>query len=121
MSDESNSPSATMPAGKEPETDLFRLLVDRVLDYAIFQLTPDGHVASWNAGAQRLKGYTPLEIIGHSFERFYTPEDRAAEHPAELLAAALRDGRVEEEGWRVRKDGSRFWADVVITTLLDEV
>src|SRR5439155_6509608 len=120
MPDEFNSPNATTAERQKPDTDLFRLLVDRVLDYAIFRLTPDGHVASWNAGAQRLKGYTPAEIIGHSFERFYTPEDREAGHPAELLAAARRHGRVEDEGWRIRKDGTRFWADVVITELVNE-
>jgi PAS domain S-box-containing protein len=100
--------------------DLFRLLVDRVVDYAIFLLTPDGHIASWNAGAERLKGYTAEEIIGQSFERFYPPEARAAGRPTRLLAIAEADGRVEDEGWRVRKDGSRFWADVVITALRDD-
>jgi PAS domain S-box-containing protein len=117
----------TLPGDLEPRTrrrarqaedaDLFRLLVDRVVDYAIFLLTPDGHVASWNAGAEHLKGYRANEIIGHSFERFYTAEDRAAGLPARLLATARAEGRVEHEGWRVRQDGSRFWADVVITAL----
>src|SRR5215510_3980332 len=102
------------------DADLFRLLVDRVVDYAIFLLTPDGHIASWNAGAQRLKGYVPDEIIGQSFERFYAPEDRANGKPAKLLATARAQGRVEDEGWRVRKDGTRFWADVVITALRDD-
>src|SRR5207302_1966314 len=96
------------------------LLVDRVTDYAIFLLTPDGHIASWNSGAQRLKGYLPAEIIGQSFERFYTPEDRGAGLPHRLLSVARKEGRVEEEGWRLRKDGSRFWADVVITALRDD-
>lgn len=102
------------------DASLLRLLVDRVLDYAIFVLTPDGRIASWNAGAERLKGYTASEAIGQHFEQFYTPEDRLAGHPAELLAMAQADGRVEEEGWRVRKDGTRFWADVVITALVDD-
>jgi PAS domain S-box-containing protein len=98
---------------------LFRLLVDRVLDYAIFMLTPDGHIASWNAGAERLKGYTADEIIGQHFERFYTDADRAAGRPARLLHIAETEGRIEDVGWRVRKDGTRFWADVVITSLRD--
>jgi PAS domain S-box-containing protein len=102
------------------DATLFRLLVDRVLDYAIFALTPDGHVATWNQGAERLKGYAAHEIIGQSFMRFYTEEDRAVGRPAQLLAVARTEGRVEDEGWRVRKDGSRFWADVVITTLKDD-
>ena len=96
------------------------MLVERVLDYAIFLLTTDGYVASWNAGAERLKGYVAGEIIGQSFERFYTPEDRAAGRPMELLGRARVAGRVEEEGWRVRKDSSRFWASVVITALRDD-
>ena len=102
------------------DSELFRLLVDRVQEYAIFLLTADGRVASWNAGAERLKGYVAGEIIGQSFERFYTPEDRAAGHPGQLLGIARAAGRVEEEGWRVRKDGSRFWADVVITALRND-
>jgi PAS domain S-box-containing protein len=102
------------------DATLFRLLVDRVLDYAIFLLTPDGHIRSWNAGAERLKGYTADEIIGDSFERFYPPEAREAGLPRRLLAIAASEGRVENEGWRVRKDGSRFWADVVITALFDD-
>jgi len=97
-----------------------RLLVDAVADYAIFLLDPDGVVASWNAGAERIKGYRPEHVIGSHFSRFYTPEDRERGHPAELLAAALRDGRVEDEGWRVRRDGTRFWASVVITALREE-
>src|SRR2546423_4867200 len=102
------------------DADLFRMVVERVVGYAIFLLTTDGYIASWNAGAERLKGYVAGEIIGQSFERFYTPEDRAAGHPMELLARARVAGRVEDEGWRVRKDGSRFWANVVITALLDD-
>jgi PAS domain S-box-containing protein len=112
--------SKSRGAHQARDADLFRLLVDRVLDYAIFLLTTDGYVASWNAGAERLKGYVAGEIIGQSFERFYTPEDRAVGRPMELLARARVAGRVEEEGWRVRKDGSRFWASVVITALRDD-
>ena len=98
----------------------FRLLVSRVEDYAIFLLDPKGNVVSWNEGAQRTKGYTADEIIGKHISTFYTPEDQKARHSVELLAKAERDGRVEEEGWRVRKDGTRFWADVVITALRDD-
>ena len=96
---------------------LYRLLVESVVDYAIFVLAPDGRVRTWNAGAQRLKGYTADEIIGHSFSRFYTPADAAAGEPQRALATAARDGRYEHEGWRVRKDGNLFWALVVITAL----
>jgi PAS domain S-box-containing protein len=96
------------------------LLVDRVVDYAIFLLSADGRIASWNAGAERLKLYSASEVIGRTLEIFYTPEDRAAGRPARLLELARTDGRVEDEGWRVRKDGTRFWADVVITALRDE-
>jgi PAS domain S-box-containing protein len=110
-------PRTRRRARQAEDADLFRLLVDRVVDYAIFLLTPDGHVASWNAGAERLKGYRADEIIGYTFQRFYTAEDRMAGLPARLLGTARAEGRVEHEGWRVRKDGSRFWADVVITAL----
>ena len=98
----------------------FRLLVSSVVDYAIFMLEPDGRVAGWNQGAERLKGYRPHEIVGQHFSVFYTPEDRDAGLPQRLLHQAEVDGRVEIEGWRVRKDGTRFWADVVITALRDE-
>jgi PAS domain S-box-containing protein len=102
------------------ESQLFRLLVQSVQDYAIFRLSTRGIVETWNAGAEKLKGYTATEIIGRSFETFYTPEDRADGRPGRLLGQARLDGRVEDEGWRVRKDGSRFWADVVITALFDQ-
>lgn len=92
----------------------FRILVQGVTDYAIYMLTPDGRVSSWNAGAQRIKGYRPEEIIGEHFSRFYTEEDRRAGAPQAALEAAERDGRFEKEGLRVRKDGSGFWANVVI-------
>jgi PAS domain S-box-containing protein len=97
----------------------FRLLVESVADYAIYLLEPDGTIRSWNAGAQRLKGYMAPEVVGHNFAQFFTPDDREAGRPARLLAAALRDGRTEDIGWRVRKDGSRFWASAVITALRD--
>jgi PAS domain S-box-containing protein len=98
----------------------YRRLVTSVRDYAIFMLDPAGHILSWNAGAQRLKGYTPEEIIGRHFSVFYSAEDRARDHPAHELEVAVREGRYEEEGWRLRKDGSRFWANVTITAIRDE-
>jgi len=98
----------------------FRILVQGVTDYAIYLLDPEGHVSSWNAGAQRIKGYAPREIIGEHFSMFYTEEDRGRDMPAKGLATAARLGRFENEGWRVRKDGSRFWAHIVIDRILDE-
>ncbi|MCS0580153.1 PAS domain S-box protein [Massilia pinisoli] len=97
-----------------------QLLIERVADYAIYMLNPDGTVASWNAGARRFKGYTEAEILGEHFSRFYTPADRAAGLPERALATALDKGRFEAEGWRVRKDGSHFWASVVIDPILDD-
>ena len=97
----------------------FRLMVESVRDYAIFMLDPAGNIATWNLGAQLNKGYTTEEILGQHFSVFYTPEDIARDWPARELELALRDGRFEDEGWRVRKDGSRFWANVVITALHD--
>ncbi|MGO4703597.1 PAS domain S-box protein [Dyella sp. 2RAB6] len=98
----------------------FRILVQGVTDYAIYLLDPQGKVSSWNAGAQRIKGYAPREIIGKHFSTFYTEEDRARELPAKGLATAARLGRFENEGWRLRKDGSRFWAHIVIDRILDD-
>ncbi|HEY5061102.1 MAG TPA: PAS domain-containing sensor histidine kinase, partial [Gemmatimonadaceae bacterium] len=95
----------------------FRLLVQSVKDYAIFMLDPTGHVATWNDGAQRIKGYTEVEIVGKHFSIFYPPEKQAEHFPEHELNGAVREGRFEDEGWRVRKDGSRFWANVVITAL----
>ena len=98
----------------------FRLLVEGVRDYAIFMLDPDGHVLTWNAGAERFKGYRADEIIGTHFSRFYPPEALARGLPAHELEVAARVGSFEDEGWRVRKDGSLFWANVVITAMRDE-
>jgi PAS domain S-box-containing protein len=98
----------------------FRLLVEQVKDYAIFALDPRGYITSWNQGARRLKGYSADEIIGKHFSIFYTAEDLANNKPANELAIAIREGKYEEEGWRLRKDGSRFWANVVITALWDK-
>jgi PAS domain S-box-containing protein len=97
----------------------FRLLVEGVQEYAIFMLDPDGHVASWNRGAEMIKGYSASEIVGSHFSRFYPPEAILQGKPRWELEMATRYGSVEEEGWRVRKDGSRFWANVIITALRD--
>jgi PAS domain S-box-containing protein len=99
---------------------LYRIMVEQVRDYALFVLGPDGRILTWNAGAQRIKGYAPEEIIGRHFSVFYTPDAVQRGWPAEELRIATREGRFEDEGWRVRKDGSRFWANVVITALRDE-
>jgi len=105
------------PVDDEFQEHRFRLLVESVLDYAIFMLDPDGTVLTWNAGAERLKGYTAKEIIGRRFDIFYPPEAIAAHWPQHELEVAAETGRYEEEGWRVRKDGSTFWASVVLTAL----
>ena len=95
------------------------LLVNAIVDYAIFMLDTDGIVRSWNSGAERLKGYPSAEIVGKSFSVFYTPEDRAMGLPGRALAIARDSGRFHSEGWRVRKDGSRFWALVVLDAIKD--
>src|ERR1700761_4393148 len=95
-------------------SDRYSMLIDAIADYAIYMLDHEGYVASWNPGAQRFKGYTADEILGQHFSRFYTPEDRAIGLPARALKAAATEGRFENEGWRVRKDGTRFWAHVII-------
>lgn len=106
-----------MQPGVREQTDLFRLLVESVRDYAIFLLDPKGHIRSWNAGAQRIKGYRASDIIGKHFSIFYPPTDVRRGKPDYELRVAIEEGRYEEEGWRVRKDGTRFWASVVITAL----
>ncbi|WGS17977.1 MULTISPECIES: PAS domain-containing sensor histidine kinase [unclassified Bradyrhizobium] len=98
----------------------YRRLIEAVVDYAIFQLDATGAIVTWNPGAERIKGYAPEEIIGQHFSRFYTDEDRAAGIPRRALEEAAQNGRFESEGWRVRKDGSRFWASVVIDRIVDE-
>ena len=95
----------------------FRLLVDAVQDYAIYLLDIEGRVVTWNAGAQRNKGYLESEIVGHSFAKFFRPEDIAGGVPAQILATAAATGRFAGEGWRVRKDGSCFWVSVVLNAL----
>jgi PAS domain S-box-containing protein len=104
---------------RESETR-FRLLVEQVKDYAIFMIDLEGRVVSWNAGAQMLKGYRAEEIMGQPLSRFYTAEDIQRDRPGQLLKLAAEQGRIEDEGWRVRKDGSRFWANVVLTALHDD-
>ena len=98
---------------------IYELMIDAVRDYAIFMLDPEGHVASWNKGAQRIKGYTADEIIGRHFSTFYPPEDLASDKPARELKIAIRQGKFEEEGIRIRKDGTAFWASVIITAVRD--
>ncbi|WP_224268046.1 PAS domain S-box protein [Haloprofundus salinisoli] len=110
-------------ASQRPDGDRdlqFRALVDAVEEYAIFRLDPDGYVASWNSGAAHIKGYAEEEIVGKHFSNFYTEGDRAAGVPEKNLTAAAQRGSVEDEGWRVRKDGSQFWANVTITTIRDD-
>ncbi|MBV7493914.1 PAS domain S-box protein [Pseudomonas sp. NPDC086112] len=97
----------------------FRLLIDAVVDYAIYMIDPDGIITSWNAGAKRFKGYEEAEILGQHFSRFYTEEDRKAGLPQRALDTAIHEGRFEGEGWRVRKDGTHFWSHVIIDPILD--
>lgn len=132
-----NLESAAQPAAKRPPPDAdgiersrvreelrrseerFRLLVDGVRDYAIFMLDPEGRVVSWNSGAERLKGYSAEEILGEPYARFYTPEERERRKPDENLHRAALRGQVRDEGWRIRKDGTQFWAEILITALRD--
>lgn len=107
-------------ASRSISEDPFRLLVQSILDYAIYLLDPDGVVTSWNAGAERIKGFQAGEIVGKHFSTFYTPEDREAGVPGRVLETARREGKFEGEGWRIRKDGSRFWASVVVDAIKDE-
>ncbi|PVZ52619.1 hybrid sensor histidine kinase/response regulator [Pseudomonas sp. B1(2018)] len=112
MSEDQNRPSTV-------EDKRFRLLIDAVIDYAIYMIDPDGIITSWNAGARRFKGYEEAEILGEHFSRFYTDEDRRAGLPQRALDTALGEGRFEGEGWQVRKDGSHFWSHVVIDPIFD--
>jgi PAS domain S-box-containing protein len=100
--------------------ELTRATIENVIDYSIVRLDPEGHIASWNQGSQRLKGYTTDEIIGHHFSCFYTEEDQASGKPTAMLRRARAHHHAEDEGWRVRKDGTRFWANVVLTSLFDQ-
>src|SRR5882724_6156664 len=109
------------PARSASADQLLRLLTESVRDYALLGLDPAGNVVSWSAGAQAIKGYTAEEIVGCHFSRFFSKEDIAAGKPEQELAAATASGRVEEDGWRIRKDGSRFRANIVIAAARDEV
>lgn len=111
-----NTPETSDKRVREVE-QRFQLVVESIKDYAIFMLDAAGRVSTWNAGARLTKGYTADEIVGKPISVFYTPEDLASDRPKVLLDTAIAQGRVEDEGWRIRKDGSRFWADVVITAL----
>src|SRR5690349_21653661 len=104
---------------KSPPAELFRLMADRAQDYAIFLLDLEGRIVSWNVGAERIKGYSASEILGKHFSIFYKEADRARDWPAAELRHATAQGRFEDNGWRVRKDGTQFWANVVITALRD--
>ncbi|MFZ0840467.1 MAG: EAL domain-containing protein [Xanthobacteraceae bacterium] len=110
-----------VPDGGSPRDrdQMFRLLVQSLTDHAIYMLDPDGLVSNWNPGAERINGYAEAEIIGHHFSKFYKPEDIDAGEPARVLEVALREGRFEQEGWLVRKDGSQFWANVVVEPIRD--
>src|SRR6201987_1121818 len=109
-----------LPAGKVQDDDRYRLLVDAITDYAIYMLDLGGRVTSWNPGAQRFKGYAADEIIGQHFSRFYTEEDQKTNLPSRALQIARQEGKFEAEGWRVRKDGSRFWAYVIIDPIRNQ-
>lgn len=112
-----NSPDDT--PDRHRAEDRFQLLFDAVKDYAIYLLDADGHVATWNTGARRFKGYAEEQIIGRHFSVFYTDEDRAIGLPGKALSTASTEGRFESEGWRLRKDGTRFWTHVVIDPVYD--
>jgi PAS domain S-box-containing protein len=116
---DSKQPDDLKREGALSDAARLQLFIDAVTDYAIFTLDPDGNVTSWNSGAQRIKGYTAPEILGQHFSRFYTESDRAAGVPARALQTAAESGRYEAEGWRVRKDGTPFWASVVIDAVRD--
>ena len=114
MKDDMQQQQSTM------DEQFYRTLISGISDYAIYMIDPGGHVSSWNAGAKRFKGYVAQEILGQHFSRFYTPEDRAARLPEQALRCALEEGKYESEGWRMRKDGSRFWAHVVIDPIYND-
>ncbi|GAA0750182.1 MULTISPECIES: hybrid sensor histidine kinase/response regulator [Sphingomonas] len=107
-------------AKPHPSAEVFQLLVDAVTDYALYMLDPEGRIVTWNSGAARFKGYVAPEIVGEHFSRFFSPEDQASRLPARALATAAREGRFEAEGWRIRKDGSRFWAHAILDAIRSE-
>ena len=112
--------SGVLELNDQVREEPFKLLVQSIVDYAIYMLDPNGFVTSWNAGAERIKGFQTEEIVGKHFSTFYTEEDREAELPAKVLEIARREGKFAGEGWRVRKDGSRFWASVVVDRINDD-
>jgi|AGTN01.3.fsa_nt_gi PAS domain S-box/PAS domain S-box len=120
MTTESTNSTEVPPEQGTQNQEIFRLLVSGVKDYAIFMLDPKGFIMTWNEGAKRLKGYSEDEIIGEHFSRFYTEDAKVTGHPQRELELAIKDGRYEEEGWRLRKDGTKFWANIVLTTVYDE-
>lgn len=122
MSDQATGPLDTTPPPPPhvPADENFRLLIEAVDDYAIFMLDPAGNVASWNPGARKMKGYEAAEILGRHFSVFHTPDDVNAGQPDRELAGAAAHGRYESEGWRMRKDGSKFWANVIVTAIRDD-
>jgi PAS domain S-box-containing protein len=103
----------------QSEAEQFRLLVEQVQDYAIYMMDPQGRIATWNSGAERIKGYKASEIIGRPYATFFPPEDVAAGKPYRILETAEREGKAAQEGWRVRKDGSRFWVSALVTAIRD--
>lgn len=107
----------SLEARRQAPAETFQLLVDAITDYALYMLDPDGRIVTWNSGAERFKGYAPGEIIGQHFSVFFSQEDQEAGLPAHAIATAARDGRFEAEGWRVRKDGSRFWAHAILDAI----
>ncbi|MGZ8405177.1 MAG: PAS domain-containing sensor histidine kinase [Nitrospira sp.] len=113
-------PAPDLPSKLKEGEEYFLRVLEGVRDYAILMLSPEGRILTWNAGAQAMKGYRAQDIIGQSFSRFYTEADLQAQKPSKLLEVAARDGRASDEGWRVRKDGSRFWGFVVISAFYDE-
>src|SRR5690242_5718991 len=114
------SPKSGPPGPPASTARMLQALVNNVQDYAVILLDPGGKVLTWNAGAERLKGWKPEEIIGQHFSRFYPPEEAARGKAEQELKTAAEHGRFEDEGWRMRKDGTRFWANVVVTALRGE-
>jgi len=110
----------TVDKAETVKPEPFKLLVQSIVDYAIYMLDPNGFVTSWNAGAERIKGFQTEEIVGQHFSKFYTEEDRAGGLPEKVLETACTEGKFEGEGWRVRKDGTRFWASVVVDRINGE-
>src|SRR5882724_3596658 len=115
-----NAAPAAIDTLKQNEHYYYFKMIEEVVDYAIFLLNPDGIVQNWNRGAQRIKGYTEQEIVGQHFRIFYLPQDQAAGLPERLLAEARARGRSVNEGWRVRKDGTKLWVSIVITAVHDD-